>query len=191
MTSVRAPTLADVALPHATRLHDAGIVLCASLLTALLAQIAVPVPWSPVPMTGQTLAVLLSGAVLGARRGFLAQIAYLAEGTVLPVFAAGTSGWLKFVGPTGGYLMAFPLAAALVGALCERGWDRRFPSMLLAMLLGSGVILALGTAMLSRFVPGEHLLRAGVLAFIPGDLVKAVLAALAFPTAWRFVGRRA
>jgi len=189
MTTARVPTLADLAFPNATRLHDVVLVFAVSLFTGLMAQLAVFVPWSPVPITGQTFAVLLSGAVLGARRGFMAQVVYLAQGLVLPVFAAGTFGVLKFVGPTGGYLLSFPLAAALVGALCQRGWDRRFPTMLIAMVLGSAVILAMGAISLGRFVPADYVVTAGVVPFAIGDVIKAVLAAGAFPIAWRFLGR--
>ncbi len=191
MSSARTLTLADVALPRAGVLHNVALIAGASLVTALAAQLALPVPWSPVPITGQTFAVLLSGAVLGARRAFLAQALYLAEGALgLPVFAAGAAGAAKLIGPTGGYLLAFPFAAALTGALAERGWDRRFATMLAAMLLGSAVIFAAGLAQLSRFVPRDGLLVAGLLPFIPGDLIKSSLAALAFPAAWRFTHRR-
>lgn len=191
MSTVRTLTLADVAVPRAGLLRNALLIVGASVLTALAARIAIPVPWSPVPLTGQTFAVLLSGAALGARRAFLAQALYLLEGAAgLPVFAGGAAGLATFAGPTGGYLVAFPFAAALVGALAERGWDRRIRTMLAAMLLGSAVIFALGLAQLSRFVPAQQLLAAGLLPFIPGDLVKSVLAALAFPIAWRFTRER-
>ena len=191
MSTVRTLTLADVAVPRVSRLSNLLLVVGASVLTALAAQIAIPVPWSPVPLTGQTFAVLLSGAVLGARRAFLAQALYLIEGAAgLPVFAGGATGLAVFAGPTAGYLAAFPFAASLVGALAERGWDRRFGSMLVAMLLGSTVIFALGLAQLARFVPQSQLLAAGLLPFVPGDLVKSVLASLAFPFAWRFAHER-
>jgi len=191
MSSVRTLTLADVAMPRAGVLRDALLIAAASILTALAARVAIPVPWSPVPLTGQTFAVLLSGAVLGARRAFLAQTLYLAEGAIgLPVFAGGATGFAIFAGPTGGYLLAFPFAAALTGALAERGWDRRFLTMLAAMLLGSTVIFAPGLIQLSRFVPPGQLLAAGLLPFVPGDLVKSVLAALAFPFAWRIAHER-
>jgi len=191
MSSVRTLTLADVALPRAGLLPNALLILGASAVTALAAQIAIPVPWSPVPITGQTFAVLLSGAVLGARRAFLAQALYLAEGSIgFPVFAAGSAGLSTLAGPTGGYLVAFPFAAALTGALAERGWDRRFATMLAAMLLGSVVIFAAGLIQLSRFMPAAQLPAAGLLPFVPGDLVKATLAALAFPAAWRLAHKR-
>ena len=191
MSTTRTLTLVDVAFPRARAGTDALLVVGASLVTALAAQIAVPLPWTPVPITGQTFAVVLSGAVLGARRGSLAQLVYLAEGAAgLPVFAGGAAGLVKLLGPTGGYLLAFPIAAGLVGALCERGWDRRYLTMLLAMLLGSAVIFALGLVMLARFVPGAALLAQGLLPFVPGDLIKSALAAAAFPATWRWVGRR-
>jgi biotin transport system substrate-specific component len=191
MSSVRTMTLADVAIPRAGLTRNALLVVGASVVTALAAQIAFPVPWSPVPLTGQTFAVLLSGAVLGARRAFIAQALYLAEGAFgLPVFAGGGAGLAILAGPTGGYLAAFPLAALLTGALAERGWDRRFVTMLAAMLLGSAVIFALGLLQLSRFVPQAQLFAAGLLPFVPGDLVKSALAALAFPAAWRLAHER-
>ena len=189
--AARPLTLADLALPRAGVLSNIGLVIGASLVTALAAQLAVPVPWSPVPITGQTFAVTLSGAVLGARRGFLAQALYLAEGALgLPVFAAGAAGAAVFAGPTAGYLLAFPLAAALTGALAQRGWDRRFATMLPAMLIGSVPVFTLGLAQLSRFIPADRLLAAGLFPFLPGDLIKATLAALAFPAAWRWARSR-
>jgi biotin transport system substrate-specific component len=189
--AVRPLTLADLALPRAGALTNFGLIVGASLVTALAAQAAFPVPWSPVPITGQTFAVTLSGAVLGARRGFLAQVLYLAEGALgLPVFAAGGAGAAVFVGPTAGYLLAFPLAAALTGALAQRGWDRRFATMLPAMLIGSVPVFALGLLQLARFLPADRVLAAGLFPFLPGDLIKATLAALAFPAAWRWARSR-
>jgi len=190
MSAVRTLTLADAALPRAGALSNLALIVGASLVTALAAQIEFRVPWSPVPITGQTFAVLLTGAVLGARRAFLAQLLYLAEGASgVPVFAGGAFGLVKFAGPTGGYLLAFPFAAAVTGALAERGWDRHFVTMLASMLLGSVVIFASGLAVLSRFVPAEQLLAAGLWPFLPGDLIKSSLAALAFPAAWRWARR--
>ena len=190
MSATRTLTLADLATPRGGALQNVALVVGASIVTALAAQAALPLPWTPVPITGQTFAVLLIGAVLGARRAFLAQALYLIEGALgLPVFAGGAAGVLRLIGPTGGYLLAFPFAAAVVGALCERGWDRRVPTMLAAMLLGSCVIFSAGLAQLSRFVPGSTLLAQGLLPFIPGDVIKSSLAAIAFPAAWRLAGR--
>ena len=188
MSVTRTITLADVAWPRAGALTQVALVVCASLATAVAAQIAIPL--SPVPITGQTFAVLLAGAVLGARRGALAQLLYLAEGAVgLPVFAGATGGAHVFAGPTAGYLLAFPLAAAVTGALCARGWDRRVPTMFAAMLIGSAVIFACGLAGLARFVPARALIGSGLLPFVPGDLLKAALAAIAAPVVWRRIRR--
>ena len=190
MSSTRSLTLADIAWPRAGFLENTLLVFGASLLTGLAAQIAIPLPWTPVPITGQTFAVLLAGAALGARRGFAAQALYLAEGaTGMPVFAGGAAGAHVFAGPTAGYLIAFPLAAALTGWLAQRAWDRRFLTMLGVMLLGSAVIFALGAAGLARFVPTSQVLGAGVLPFLPGDAIKTSLAAWLFPRAWRWVSR--
>ena len=190
MSTVRAVTLAELAVPRGHALGGVLLVVAASLVTAAAAQIALPLPWSPVPITGQTFAVLLSGAVLGARRAFLAQALYLVEGAAgLPVFAGGAGGAHVLVGPTAGYLMAFPLAAAVTGALAERGFDRHFLTMMAAMLLGSAVIFALGLAGLSRFLPGQQLVATGLLPFLPGDLLKSALAAGAFPALWRLIDR--
>lgn len=190
MSSVRTMTLADVAMPRAGFQINALLVVGASLLTALAAQIEIRLPWTPVPITGQSFAVLLSGAVLGARRAFLAQLLYVAEGALgLPVFAGGAAGIAKLMGPTGGYLAAFPFAAFVTGWLASRGWDRRFATMLAALLLGSAVIFGFGLIGLSRFLPADQLLATGLLPFLPGDLIKSTLAALAFPAAWRWVRR--
>ena len=191
MASVARPlTLADVALPRSNALTDTLLVIAASLVTAAAAQIEIRLPWTPVPITGQTFAVLLSGTVLGARRAFLGQCLYLLEGTLgLPFFAGGAAGVAKLLGPTGGYLIAFPFAAAMTGAFAEHALDRTPVRMFLVMIAGSIVIFGLGLGQLSRFVPGEALLASGLLPFVPGDLIKAALAAAVFPATWKFVSR--
>lgn len=191
MTSLsRTLTLADAALPRAGVLTNATLIVLASLATAAAAQAEIRLPWTPVPVTGQTFAVLLSGIVLGARRAFLAQALYLLEGACgLPFFAGGAAGPLVLAGPTGGYLVAFPLAAFVTGSLAQRAWDRRPPTMFVTMLLGSTVIFAAGLAHLARFVPADRLLASGLVPFVAGDLVKSALAAFAFPIAWKFVRR--
>ena len=190
MSSVRTLTLADVAWPRAGTLQNVVLIAGASLLTALAARIAIPVPWSPVPITGQTFAVLLSGSVLGARRAFLAQCLYLFEGAMgLPFFAGGAAGVAKLLGPTGGYLIAFPFAAAMTGAFAEHELDRTPARMFIIMIAGSVVIFGLGLGQLSRFLPADSLLASGLLPFIPGDLIKAALAAAVFPVTWKLVDR--
>ena len=190
MSVARPLTLADVAVPRAAALMNVLLVVAASLVTAGAAQFELRLPWTPVTITGQTFAVLLCGVVLGPRRAFAAQCLYLLEGACgLPFFAGGAAGLAWLAGPTGGYLIAFPFAAVLTGALAERAWDRKPATMFLTMLAGSVVIFALGLAQLSRFVPAGALLSAGLLPFIPGDIVKSLLAAGVFPQAWKFVRR--
>lgn len=190
MSHARTLTLADVAVPRAGALNQVALIVAASLVTALAAQAEVRLPWTPVPVTGQSFAVLLSGIVLGARRALLAQMLYLLEGCAgLPVFAGGAGGFLHLVGPSGGYLIGFPFAAFATGLLAERAWDRRPFPMFLAMLAGSTVIFALGLAQLARFVPAGQLLQTGLLPFLPGDLLKSGIAAGLFPLVWRAVRR--
>jgi biotin transport system substrate-specific component len=187
--AVRPLTLADAALPRAGALQNAVLVVLASLLTAAAAQVEIRLPSTPVTITGQSFAVLLAGAVLGPRRAATAMALYLAEGASgLPFFAGGASGAHVFFGPTGGYLLAFPLAAFATGWLCSRAWDRKPLTMFLAMLAGSALILGLGALQLARFVPQGRALALGVMPFLPGDAIKAAIAAGLFPAAWRFVG---
>ena len=183
---VAARPIAFVILPGSL-LWKLVLVLAGSALIALAAQVRIPLPFSPVPVTGQTFAVLLVAASLG-RLGLASVIAYLIEGAMgLPVFAGGTFGVATIVGPTGGYLIGFALAAAIVGSAAERGWDRHLATALAAMLLGEVAIYACGLAWLARFPLPVPLLDAGLIPFIPGDLVKMALAALALPGAWRLV----
>jgi biotin transport system substrate-specific component len=138
------------------------------------------------------MAVLLVGALLGSRRGSLAVLVYIAQGLAgLPVFAGGAAGPARLLGPTGGYLVGFVLAAYLVGLLAERGWDRRVGTTAAAMALGNVVIYAVGALWLAVFVGGlVPALTAGVLPFIPGDLVKIAAAALLLPAGWKLLGLR-
>lgn len=168
---------------------DAVLILAGSALVALSAQVVVPLPFTPVPITGQTFGVLFVGALLGSRRGALALGAYLLEGAAgLPVFAGGGSTLAWLVGPTAGYLWSYPAAAWLTGRLAERGWDRRPATAALALAAGNAVIYAVGLFWLSFFVGSERVLAAGLLPFLPGDLVKIAVAAFALAGAWRLVG---
>jgi len=171
--------------------RDAFLALAFSLLTALSAQAVIPLPFTPVPITGQTFAVLLTGALLGPRLGAMTLALYLLEGGMgLPVFAHGAAGAARLLGPTGGYLLSYPFAAALVGGLATRGWDRRPLTMLAAMLLGSLVVFALGAGWLAHFVGPAHAFTGGVLPFLPGDMVKALLAAGLVPLGWKWIGAK-
>lgn len=182
-------TYADLIRPAArtqARQFDLALILGGSLLIALSAQIAVPLPFSPVPVTGQTLAVLLTGVLLGSRRGALAVLAYLAEGAMgMPVFAGGTGGAAILTGPTGGYLAGFVAAAALTGALAERGWDRRSITALLAMVTGNLVIYLFGLGWLSTFIGLDRVVDLGMVPFLPGDVAKIALATTLLPLGWR------
>lgn len=177
-----------------TRVQDGALVLGAALFTALLAQVSLPVPGSPVPVTGQTLAVVLTAAALGPSRGLAGQLAYVLLGAVgLPFYAKGASGLGQVLGPTGGYLVGFLPAAFLVGLGARRGWERRPWTAVPLFLAGQLVILAIGVPWLSRVAPLDFAtaLRKGLLPFLPGALLKAVIAGLLMPLAWRLPRPRA
>ncbi len=202
-------TLADHLIPARSEsrsrilLRDGLLVIGFSLFLALCAQVSFYLPLNPVPITLQTLAVLLTGAALGSKRGALAMLVYLAEGAVgLPVFAGGVGGFLSLFGATGGYLWSFPIAAFVVGLLCERGLDRRIVTSALAMLPGTLIIYVVGVTWLGvvlhktvlKTLPLDMLvlkaLSFGLVPFILGDLLKLVIAAALLPIAWAIVRRR-
>ena len=165
--------------------RNALFVLAGSALIALGAQISLPVPFSPVPITLQTLALALVVALLGTRGGTLAAVAYLAEGAAgLPVFApAGRfyPGFAFFFGPTGGYLIAFPIAAFVTGWLFDRGLWHGFAARALAILIGSLAVLAGGAVWLQHFVGWSNAFALGVAPFLIGDFAKTLVAAAAAP----------
>ena len=185
-----------------TAAFDRGIRLFATLvvtgLTVLAAQISIPLPFTPVPFTLQPMVVLLGGAALGARLGMMSQVLYLALGMAgFPVFAASPlpQGILRLLGPTGGYLMSYPFAAFLTGALAERGFDRNYRTSVLAMGAGLAVIFACGIAWLAWFTrPAaaglDAALRTGLYPFLPADIIKICLAAGVMPSIWAMLGRR-
>jgi len=190
-------TLADAVLPRSHAwFRDLALVVVGATLMALFARIAIYLPFTAVPITGQTLGVLLTGALLGRWRGALAMLVYLGEGLAgLPVFAGGMSAWTPsalglpvILGPTAGYLIAFPLAAGVVGWLANRRWDRSFSSAAMAMAIGEIVIYAGGLAWLAHFVGASAAIPQGLLPFIPGDIAKLALAAVVLPSGWRLVG---
>lgn len=179
-------------------IRAAAVVLIAAL-TATAAQISVPLPFTPVPFTLQPMIVLLGGAALGSRLGMASQVLYLLAGIAgLPVFAASPvlpQGLLRLLGPTGGYLLSYPLAAFLTGALAERGFDRRYVTSVAAMAAGLGVIFACGVCWLAWFALPSSLgldaaLRTGLYPFIPADILKILIAAAVMPGLWTLTGRR-
>ena len=188
--------------------RDIALIVGFSLLMALLARISIHLPFTPVPITGQTLGVLLTGATLGSWRGAAALTLYLAEGSVFSVYAGGSSDYLWQLSSgsfifgfssgssglfwelaSGGYLIGFIPAAFIVGYLCERGWDRKV-WIIVAMLAGNAMLYLPGLLQLSLFVPDDKVLEYGLYPFIVGDLVKLYLASLLVPMARGLLDRR-
>ncbi len=188
-------TAADLVRPSErglAGLYDAGVVVGGSIVIALCAQIAVG---GPVPITGQTFAVLMIAALLGARRAVLCVLTYLAEGLLgFPVFAQGGAGLHTLLGPRGGYLVGFLAVAYIVGSLAERGWDRRPTTTVLAIILGEFVLYVCGLTWLfclahvfARPLGGRGVLAIGLYPFLVGDVVKIALAACLLPAGWKIV----
>ncbi len=179
--------MSGLAARWATLARDLLLILLGSFAVALSAQVAVYLPFSPVPISGQTFAVLLVGAALGSRRGALSLLTYLGQGAAgLPVFAAGKAGFVVLLGPTGGYLVGMMAAAYVVGWLAERGWDRHLLRAAGAMLAGDLVIYACGLPWLAIMVGGDFqaVLAVGFFPFVVGDAIKIALAAGGLPVAW-------
>ena len=190
-TFAKAETLTGALFAPLDWLRVCALVVAFSLLTALAAQVAIPLPFTPVPVTLLTFAVLLTGSLLGARLGALALLLYLFEGACgLPFFSLGNSGvWHLLFTPTSGYLLACPLAAFVTGWLAERGWDRRYVTAIAAMALGSAVILTGGWLGLLRFTTPARAFLLGVAPFLVGDVIKIALAAAVLPTGWTLLRR--
>ena len=180
---------------------DRGMRLFATLvvtgLTVLAAQVSVPLPFTPVPFTLQPMVVLLGGAALGSRLGMSSQALYLLAGVAgLPVFAASPvlpQGIGRLLGPTGGFLLSYPVAALVTGWLAERTFDRRYLTSILAMSCGLAIIFACGVAWLAWFAQPAPLglsvaLRTGLYPFLPADIVKILIASAILPGVWTLVG---
>jgi biotin transport system substrate-specific component len=165
-------------------LYNVLLVLTGSFFIAALSQLEIILPFSPVPITAQTFAVLVVGMSLGAVRGGLAVLTYLLEGVAgLPVSA----GVLHLIGPTGGYLIGFIAAACLVGFLAERGWDRNVIFTLLAMYFGTIMIFCVGLCWLSIYVPAGQVYTFGLLPFVPGSILMIAIASLLLPTVRKLI----
>lgn len=176
--------LIDQWAPSRAATRDVLSVVGFALLTALLAQLRIDLPYSPVPITGQTFAVLLAGAVLGMRRGFASQATYLALGAMgAPVFAGGLGGPMVLAGPTAGYLWSFPVAAGLLGWLVERGASRSTAKLALSLFASDFLILASGTTWLALLFgqPARVVLQWGVVPFIVSNVVKVAAVGLTLP----------
>ena len=176
----------------------AAAVVFVAVLTAVAAQVSIPLPFTPVPFTLQPMVVLVGGAALGARLGMASQVLYLMAGIAgLPVFAASAvlpQGFLRLLGPTGGFLMAYPIAAFVAGWLGERGFDRRYLTSVLAMAAGLTFVFAFGIVWFAFFafpapVGLSKALHLALYPFIGVDILKILLAATVLPTVWTFTGR--
>jgi len=195
----RGITIADFLVPIqigerlGVRVRNIALIVVGALLIYLTARVAFPVPGSPIPVTGQTFGVLLAGGALGFRRGVSSVALYVLIGLVgLPFFAEGKGGINVILGSSGGYLIGFIVAGAIVGRLAELGWDRRILGAVVAMLIGNVVIYLVGVPWLMAVAHFDLPtgIAKGVTPFLVGDAVKLVLAAAAFPAAWWIVGRR-
>ena len=186
--AVPRPVLAD-ALPGA-RVRDVLLVAAGALLTAACAQISIKIPGSPVPLTGQTFAVVLVGAGLGAGRGGLSMLLYVVLGLFLPVYASGDQGTGVLFGSSGGYLFGFILAAWAMGLIAERGGDRRVLSAALAFAIGQLLIFGVGVPWLKLDTSQSWgwAIHEGFEIFILGGVIKAALAGVLMPAAWRLLG---
>lgn len=185
-----APTLTLRTFPRmAGWLRDLILIAAGALFVAVFAQVKIPLPFTPVPLTGQTFAVLLAAAALGSKRGAASMAFYIALGAFgLPVFAGGAAGMAYLGGATFGYLVGFVAAAYVVGFLAERGLERNLRTSILPFLAGTIVIYLCGAAWLSFILGGlQKAFLAGVLPFVIGDAMKAAAAALSLPAAWKLV----
>jgi biotin transport system substrate-specific component len=188
----QAATLRLAVFPRSGLLVDVLLVVAGAGLVALCAQIEIPLGFTPVPISGQTFAVLLVGASLGPLLGASSLLLYFCVGLIgAPVYSGGDGGWEIVHGATGGYLVGFIAAAALTGWLAQRRWDRQFNSAVAAMLSGSVVIYLFGLPWLAKEIGAglEGTLEAGLYPFVIGDLIKLYLAGMLLPGAWKLVKR--
>jgi len=184
-----APVLSSRYFPRtAAWLRDLLLISISALFVAAFAQIRIPLPITPDPLTGQTFAVLLIGAALGSKRGAASLMLYTLMGTLgLPFFAGGASGLAYLSGPTLGYLVGFVVATYVIGLLAERGLERSVRTSLVPFAIGTLVIYIFGAGWLAILFGIEQALALGLLPFLIGDAIKLVLAALALPAAWRIM----
>lgn len=191
--SEKAMTIPAVVLERLVRgraAADVMLVVAASAVIALAAQVAIPLPFTPVPLTLQPLAVLLVGVTLGATRGAAAAMLYLLEGfSGLPVFAQGHGGPLWLLGPTAGFLYSYPFAAGLAGFISERGWGTSIVRAITGMLLALGVIYLGGWSWFSAIFDARTAFAATVAPFVLADIVKVALGAALLPKAQRIISR--
>lgn len=188
-TMIPTRVIAGAVLPR-SGLATASLVVSFALLTAIAAQVRIPLPFTPVPITGQTFAVLLAGAALGRHAGAASQGLYVVLGLFLPFYAGGASGWSYATGATGGFLLGFVASAWIVGYLAEQRQDRKVASAVPAFLTGSVVIYLFGVPWLANSlgISWTRAVELGVAPFALGDLAKVALAGALLPATWRLVG---
>jgi biotin transport system substrate-specific component len=195
----RGITIADFLVPIrvgerlSTRARHIALIAAGALFIYLSARVVIPISGNPVPITGQTFGVLLVGGALGFRRGLASVLLYVLLGVIgLPFFAEGRSGLAIVFGASGGYLVGFILAGALVGRLAELGWDRHIAGAVGAMAVGNALIYVVGVPWLAIVTQSDPAaaIKLGLVPFLVGDILKLVLAAVVFPAAWWVVGRR-
>ena len=187
--SIRKQTIIATVIRRQTLATQAAVVAAGAALLFVSAQVRFPLPFTPVPVTGQTFAVLFLGASLGSRAGAGSVAAYWAAGACgMPVFNGGGGGWVAVSGPTGGYLLGFGAAAFVVGWFAERGWDRG-GRIIMPLLLGEALVYAFGLPWLAFFVGPRLVLQSGLWPFVPGDIVKIAAVAVVLPGGWSVAKR--
>jgi len=179
-------------VPRSTLLNQVGFVLGGTFFLAVMAQISIPIPGSPIPVTGQTLAVLLLGTAYGANLSFATFSFYLLMGIAgAPIFAAGNHGWDRLVGPTGGYLVGMMVASIVTGLMAGRKWDQKVLTVIPTMLTGDAIIFAAGLIWLHHSTSStwEWTFSKGFTPFIFGEVLKIAIASTTLPTLWRFASK--
>jgi biotin transport system substrate-specific component len=186
-------TLKSAFITRSTVASQISMILTGTVFLAVMAQIAFPIPGSPVPFTGQTLGVLLLGTAYGAGLGFSTIAFYLLMGMAgAPIFSSGTSGIERIVGPTGGYLVGMLISSLVLGALAGRKWDQRIKTVIPTMIIGNLVIFAIGLLWLNQYTGQSWLwtFEKGFTPFVFGEIIKIAIASTALPAVWKYVAKR-
>ena len=187
-------TLKSAFITRSTVASQISLILTGTVFLAVMAQIAFPIPGSPVPFTGQTLGVLLLGTAYGAGLGASTVAFYLLMGMAgAPIFSSGTSGIERIVGPTGGYLVGMLISSLVLGALAGRKWDQKIKTVIPTMIIGNLIIFAIGLLWLNQYTGQSWLwtFEKGFTPFIFGEIIKIAIASTALPTVWKYVAKRA
>jgi biotin transport system substrate-specific component len=187
-------TLKSAFITRSTVASQISLILTGTVFLAVMAQIAFPIPGSPVPFTGQTLGVLLLGTAYGAGLGASTVAFYLLMGMAgAPIFSSGTGGIERIVGPTGGYLVGMLISSLVLGALAGRKWDQKIKTVIPTMIIGNLIIFAIGLLWLNQYTGQSWLwtFEKGFTPFIFGEIIKIAIASTALPTVWKYVAKRA